>query len=343
MIRRFLTCSALILLPASLLQADFSYEQTSKITGGVMAGMMKVAGVFSKSAREPMRSTVAVKGDRMVTTSGQTASIIDLAGETITEINFQRKQYSVMTFAEMAQMMEEMARKMKSKDAPDASFKITVNETGQTRQINGMDTRQMIVKMVMEAKDAETGKTGGMVVTADMWLAPKVAGYDEVTGFYTRMAQKMSWTPGGGMAAMAGPEASKALSELYKEGSKLNGIPVVQNIRIGGEGDPGTAEAGAAQQQAPAQQQQAQEEQPSIGRALGGRLGGFGRLGRKKQEEPPPPQQGSQPAGGGQPSAPGALLEMTTETTNFSAAPVDASKFEVPAGFKQVKPDKRMR
>jgi hypothetical protein len=30
------------------------------------------------------------------------------------------------------------------------------------------------------------------------------------------------------------------------------------------------------------------------------------------------------------------LLETTTETVNFSGAPVDASRFEVPAGFKLV-------
>lgn len=349
MIRRFITCSALMVLPAAVLQADFSYEQSSKITGGVMAGMMKVAGVFSKTAREPMRSTIAVKGDRMVTITGQTASVIDLSKETITEINYQRKQYSVMTFAEMAQMMEELAQKSKSKDASGATFKIDVQDTGQTRQINGMDTRQMIVKMVMEGTDAESGKSGGLVVTADMWLAPKVAGYEEITQFYSRMAQKMAWTPTGGLTAMAGPDASKALSELYKEGSKLNGIPVLQNIRMGAEGGEGGAQAGAGGQQAPAQQpqQQAEEERPSIGRALGGRLGGFGRFGRrKKQEEPEPqpqPQQQAAQPSGGQDSASGALLEMVTETTNFSSAPVDASKFEVPAGFKQVKPQRRPR
>lgn len=345
-------CIALAVLPASSLLADFSYEQTSKITGGALAGAMKFAGMFSKAAREPMRSTIAVRGDRMVTLSGDTASVIDLAKETMTEINFKKKEYSVMTFAELAQMMEELSRKMKSKDAPDAKFTVSVTETGQTRQINGMNTRQMIVKMIMEAKDAESGKTGGMVVTADTWVAPKVAGYEEITAFYTRMSQKMSWMPGGGgMTAMAGPEASKALGELYKEGSKLNGIPVLQNISMGAAGQDGTAPpAGGQAQQAPPPQRQEQAEKPSaggaLGSALGGRLGGFGRLGRRKQEQPPPeqaPQQTQQAQGQAPAGAPGSLLEMTTELTSFSSAPVDASKFEVPAGFKQVKPEKRMR
>ena len=39
----------------------------------------------------------------------------------------------------------------------------------------------------------------------------------------------------------------------------------------------------------------------------------------------------------------GALMEMIVEVSGFSSAPVDASKFEVPAGFKKVEPDARMR
>src|SRR5512138_1797726 len=95
--------AVLACLTAAGLPADFSYEQTSKLTGGAMASMMKVAGVFSKSAREPIRTTMAVKGDRMVTLTGNNATVIDLGKETFTEIDFQKKTYSVMTFAEMKQ------------------------------------------------------------------------------------------------------------------------------------------------------------------------------------------------------------------------------------------------
>ena len=53
MIRKIVTAFALMLLAAFTLPADFSYQQTSTITGGMMASLMKVAGVFSKSATEP--------------------------------------------------------------------------------------------------------------------------------------------------------------------------------------------------------------------------------------------------------------------------------------------------
>src|SRR6266852_3567816 len=115
MVRRTIIILVAVCLPAF---SDFSYEQTAKLTGGMMAGMMKFAGAFSKQAREPMVTTVAVKGDRMIHGSQHNASVIDLGKETITTINFDKKQYSVMTFEQMKQMMEEASQRMKS--SPEA-------------------------------------------------------------------------------------------------------------------------------------------------------------------------------------------------------------------------------
>lgn len=339
MIKRLAKYTMMTVLSAACLLADFSYEQTSKLTGGVMAGMMKMAGVFSKQAREPIRTTIAVKGDRMVTLGGNNATVIDLSKETFTEIDFQKKTYSVMTFAEMKQFLEEMARKQKKDDTAEMKFKVSVNETGQTRQISGFDTREMILKMEMEVQDKKNEAKGSFVVTANMWLAPKVAGYDEIADFYRRMGEKIDWAPGGGMM-MANSEVSKGMAELYKEGSKLNGMPVLQIIRMGGPADAQAQQQGG--EAAPQEQPQQQAEKPSaggvLGGALGGRLGGFGGFGRKKKpaEQPQPAQEQQAQAQGGQ-GAPPSLMEMTSELSNFSSAAVDASKFEVPAGFKQVK------
>src|SRR5579862_3709255 len=101
MMRPLLRCVPVAAIAAGVLLGDFSYEQTSKITGGVVASMMKVAGAFSKQAREPIHNTVSVKGDRMWHGNDQRGQVIDLAKETITTVDFQKKTWSVMTFAEM--------------------------------------------------------------------------------------------------------------------------------------------------------------------------------------------------------------------------------------------------
>ena len=306
MTHHLVTGSAVVLLAASSLSADFSYQEKTAITGGVAAAAMKVAGVFSKQAREPVVSTVSVKGDRLMHRSAYRASIIDLGSQTITEIDLQKKTYSVMTFAEMKQMMEQASQKMQQQKGADVKFKVSADATGNARQIGGFDTKEMLVKMQAEATDQQSGQSGGMVIDMDVWLAPSVSGYQEVRDFDRRMAAKLDWTPGSQMA-MGQANVAKGMAEAYKEVSKLDGVPVYETITMNGQSQPGST-----QQQAP---------RPSLGSALG--------LGRTKQSSSDSPQ------------APPSLMEMTRELSAFSAGPVDDAEFAVPAGFKKVEPDQR--
>jgi hypothetical protein len=74
---------------------------------------------------------------------------------------------------------------------------------------------------------------------------------------------------------------------------------------------------------------------------LAGGLGGFGGFGRRKKQEEQQQQQpqAPQPQPGNAGAAPGALMEMTTESSGFSTASVDAAKFSPPAEFKKVESD----
>jgi hypothetical protein len=320
------------------LPADFTYRETTTITGGAMLSMMKVVGVFSKQAREPVQSTVSVKGDRMVHRSQQHATVIDLAAQTVTTIDMQRKTYTVMTFEEYRRMMEQMSQKMhQSQDqGGKMEFKVSATEPGNTKEIAGYQTKEMVLRMEMQATDQKSGQQGSMVISSDIWLAPSVAGYQEVRAFYTRMGEKLAFNPGGGMFASS-PEASKNMGELYKEIGKLDGIPVLQTISMGGMGQPGSGDASAQPGSGGQQQQQQQPAaRPSLGGALGGALGGKFGLGRKKQQQDDQAstgQQSQQQQGGGNP---GSLMEATTEMSGFSSDPVDESNFAVPAGFKKV-------
>jgi hypothetical protein len=320
------------------LPADFTYRETTTITGGAMLSMMKVVGVFSKQAREPVQSTVSVKGDRMLHRSQQQATVIDLAAQTVTTIDLQKKTYTVMTFEEFRQMMEQMSQKMqKSQDqGGKMEIKVSTKDTGNTKEIAGYQAKELVLRMEMQATDQKSGQQGSMVITSDMWLAPSIAGYQEVRAFQTRMAEKLAFNPGGGMF-MSSPEASKNMGELYKEMGKLDGIPVLQTISMGGAAQPGSgdssAQPGGGGQQP--QQQQQPAARPSLGGALGGALGGRFGLGKKKQQD--------DQASTGQPSQqqqgngnPGSLMEATTEMSGFSSGPVDDSTFAVPAGFKKV-------
>src|ERR1700734_3920325 len=110
------TALAVLACASASLHADFTYTETTQITGGSMVAMMKMAGTFSKQARqagEPIVSTVAIKGNRMAHINPDHTEIIDLDAETITNIDTLKKQYTVMTFEQMRQQIAAAAAKMK--------------------------------------------------------------------------------------------------------------------------------------------------------------------------------------------------------------------------------------
>ena len=117
------------------------------------------------------------------------------------------------------------------------NFKADVKQTGATRTINGFQTKETVLTLEWKDRINKSGNKGAMTVVTDMWLAPNLPGYEEVANFYSKMAQKLAFAPGmGGMAGMMGRQAGmmKGMSEMYKEASKLEGVPVLQVIRMGG-------------------------------------------------------------------------------------------------------------
>lgn len=363
--RRTLLLTVSMLAGLPVLLADFSYQQTATITGGMMKSMMRVAGAFSKQAREPMVSTIFLKGNRMATVHAQFADVVDLDKENMTHIDFAKKTYSVTTFAEMRQAMEEAMQKMEGQKASakdpntDVNFRVSATPTGQKRTINGFDAKEMILNIAFEATDNSKGTSGAMNVRSDLWLAPGIQGYEEVRDFQRRLAQKLAiGMPSGIFGGMAqNPQMMKGMAQLAAEMSKVEGMPVYQTVSMGGSAT-GVPQDGASTPPQP------QPQTPSGGEVAGqaasgaatsrmgrlgglagmaGGLGGFGR--RKKTEEQPQtaPQAAASPSNGQPVSASASLMEMTIEASNFSNAPVDASKFDAPAGFQQVEPPRRGR
>jgi hypothetical protein len=341
--------------------ADFQYTETTKITGGSVVQMMKFAGALSKQARqgmEPVTSTVVLKGNRMAHINKDSTEIIDLDKETITHIDHVKKQYTVMTFQQMKEQMEkaqsEAAKQRHEKDeqAPEMTFKVNVKNTGATRQVTGLNASESILQLSAEAKDQKSGQTGVIAMTNDMWMVPEIPGYAEVRAFHQRMAVKMGMVFSGMSQNLFAMQKGSAqgMAELYKEMSKLKGVPVLQIMRMGtttnGQPLPAASEAPLPEQNGPAMpsagevaEQGAQDAAAStLSSKLGklGGLGGFGGFGHKKKqqtEEQKPAEQ--KPAAEATPTSL-VFMETNTETNSFSSASVDSSKFAIPAGYQLV-------
>lgn len=317
---------AILMIASATLRADFSYQETTKLTGGTLVSILKLGGPFTRKAREPIVSTVLIKGNRMATLGKDSSTIIDLDKETITEINLSKKSYSVVTFAQMRQAMDDAItkaqaqQKKQKKAAPqgnvEAKFKVSAKATGKTKKIENLTAKQMVVTMDLEGTDKDTGNSGSMTVIDDAWMAT-VPGYDQVKAFHQRMAQKMAreFQPELSRMAMSDPRMMQGMAESAKELSKVAGVPVETVMKMGTGITVDSTDSSS------------QKQGPSVRDAITSSIP-FGR--KKKNEEPPPDSKESGSA---------LLLEMTTDMTAFSTTAVDTSKFDVPSGFKQVDSD----
>jgi hypothetical protein len=354
--------SLALFLPVPLHAGDYTYQQTTQITGGSLLKMMKTVGMFSSQARhmgDPVVSTIYLKDNRLANVSAESVQIIDLDKETITQVDVAKRTYTVMTFAQMKQAMEDARAKMQQEAAkqpsqqpaanPDAqnvkmSYDVKVRETGAQKQISGLDSKEAIMTMMMNATDTKTQQSGSMAVTNDMWMVPSVPGYDQVREFYKRFAAKMSDASLGlgydfSKMLAQNPGAGQALNGMAAEMQKLKGVPIMQVMRMGttanGQPLPAASEAPLPADASPAAPSSGQVAKSAMGSMLSSRFGGFG---KKKNDSPDQPADQNTNSSAQAQATSSILMETQITTSNFSSAPVDPSHFEVPAGYKLVQP-----
>jgi hypothetical protein len=319
---------------AHSIHADVRAEQKTRVQLGGAIG--KVVNMFGgKAAREGITSSVAVKGDRKATITDQTGQIIDLAEEKIYDLDLKKKTYTVTTFAAIRQKMEE-ARKRATEEArkeqpreekpapvekdPNAKeFEVdfSVKNTGEQKAINGFNTHQTVVTITVREKGKTLEQSGGVVMTSDMWLAPKVAAMTELQQFDMRYAQKMfgpmvtGASPQDMATAMAMyPQIKPALEKMRAEGGKIDGTPILTTTTMDA--------VQSAEQAAQAQKSGGSSAPPT---SIGGLLGGFGKKAVKKDEAP---------------KSSATFLTSTLEMLKLTTD-VPADAVAIPAGFKEEK------
>jgi len=333
----------LMLALSAGLGADVKSKQKTQVKFEGMLGRMM--GMFGgKAAKEGVISTVAIAGDREMTVTDQTGELIDLAAEKVFQIDFKGKSYKVRTFAELRKewedaqaKMKEQAEKEKGKDTsgqPEYEIDVDIKKTGQSKAINGYDCQEVVTTITMHEKGKKLEDGGGMVITADAWMGPKIAAMAEQTAFQQRYIQKLYGKDAAGMAAdmmqaMAMyPQMKQGMARMQKEGARIDGTAILTVVKVEGVQTPEQAKAAADQEK---------QGGGGIGAALPGGIGGmFGK--KKKADEPAkdgaaPTKDGAAPA-----KTPGRSTIMTSTTellsVETSVAPAD---LEIPAGFKEKK------
>ena len=96
----FAVVAGLAVCMASIAHADVKTQERTQLKFEGMLGTMM--GLFGgKAAKEGIVSSVAIKGDRKLESTGDTGEIVDLAEEKVYRLDFKKKTYTVVTFAEL--------------------------------------------------------------------------------------------------------------------------------------------------------------------------------------------------------------------------------------------------
>jgi len=345
--------ACLALASTEALRADVRSDQKTKFQ---LAGALgKVVNFFGgKAAREGVTSTVAIKGNRMMTSNGDgSAQIVDLSEEKIYDIDLRKKSYKVTTFEEMRQKMREAeakareaAAKEKTADATakpqekpqqgkEAEMEVDfdIKSTGQTKTINGFDTREVVATITVREKGKKLEDSGGLVMTVDNWLTKQVD-LKEIGDFERRYFEKLA---GPQVAADAQqmatalvmyPGLKDAFARLSKE--DLGGTAIQSITKIDAVKSAQQVKEEAAKQSTSTSTASSNESAPPP-TSIGGAIGGFMR--KRQQQQQAEQKSGSTPAATADPART-TFMTINNEVLKIAANATSAD-VAMPAGFKE--------
>jgi hypothetical protein len=287
--------AAALLIATFTAHADFSYATTQKATGGQMAAM---------AAGTNQSSKFYLKGQKMKTDTGDTATILDFDAQTITTVNNRQKTVTVRKFSDIAAA------------TGDLNAKIDVKETGQKKVINGYNASELVLTIQMD--NPAGAQMGKMQMEMDMWLSSDPPGVKELRAFYQKNMNRFPWAAmSGGAAGNASLQA--AMVEMQRKIAEMNGVNVMQVMKMKAAG------GGSA----PAMPQMTPQQMAQMKAAMD-KLQAQGGSGAAQAQQAMARMQAMQ---GGAGAASGSLMEMTMESTDFSTSSIPDSVFAIPAGY----------
>ena len=256
------------------------------------------------------------------------------------------------------------------------NFTANVSDPGVTKAINGKNAKQQILTLKMTVTEpSNPGMNVAYTMTTEIWTTPdlpeemkavqefdrrfygKLMEGQDMSGLMQQMKQ-MGENRGGAMAMMFGskPGAAEAFAQMQKELAKIKGTRILEIQRMGGSGTGMAAQGGSpgngSGQSLPTAGQIATDTatgtaQGEMGSHLGGSIPGAALGGalmsawnhrKAKQAAPAPAPATTTAAPAAAPGSTGdiTLMEMTTETHDFSQESIPPSVFDIPAGYKLV-------
>jgi hypothetical protein len=323
---RIAAVTAVLVLAAGTALADGTIDQKTQVHfGGAIGGLINTFG--GKATKEGVVSTSVVKGNRKLTRHEESGELVDLDAEKVYNIDYDRKTYTVTTFAEMRRKWEEQqerakreqgrASKSEKESGPEMEVDFDIKSTGAKESINGFSTREEVATVTVHEKGKTLAQSGGFVLTSDMWMGPRVPAMRELADFDRRFMSKV-YGPAfdaemlkmGALMATT-PAFGKAMKAFGEHKGSFDGTAIRTKL---------TFETVAGPE---GQQTARNDETPSsVGAAV------FGGLMKKVKER----QASKQPATSGPERS--SLMDSMTEITRASSS-ASTDDVSLPAGFRQ--------
>ena len=199
---------------AGLAQADVTIRQTTNGKGLVFSG--KSTGVTYLKGNK-MRTEV-VDGDKTLTT------IFDLDAQKMISFDSKKKEAEVW---DMAVISKELA-----KSVDTSKMKVSLNPTGQSKEIAGQKATEYMLEVSMPAAMGGSPDLA-MIVTLSgpTWIVKGAPGTADYLRFYKAASEK-GWILSDPNAAKASPGPARAMTEMYRQLAEAGGIAYETDIQI---------------------------------------------------------------------------------------------------------------
>ncbi len=275
----------------------------------------------------------------------EATSITRLDKELIWNVDHDKKTYTELTFEQMKKMMESMSAMFSNPAKEDSlrkameklSTTVDVKKTGEKKTVAGLDCERVIISMMGETMDAAGKPVDTTWVKNDVWMTPLSNVPSELHNFDMKMAEKMGFTEGGPMAGFLNQyaDAMKKLQEKLKE---LDGYAMASTFSIVTTTHAQEKQVAKSEETAEPDEEAKEEESKTETKDVKSAIGGLFKKkatdeAKKKDEEKKKEKQAKEQAQLGQPKT---VIEVTSETQSIATGGVDASVFEIPAGYKKV-------
>jgi hypothetical protein len=322
---------------------DVQYQTVTKIElPGAAGTMLRVASRLGGGSTETIETTY-IKGKRMRSDVDKQSTITDLEGRRMIHIDHAAKTYTTYSFdealAQARQAGEELKANQRTVSGTDQaetqlSFKFSVEDAKQRERIAGYNADRFFLTMQAEGEYApEEGapreKAGTLVVLTEMWSSRDVPIFGAQGNFDQTMAKEYAAASGQLMEGIAAafaddPQLKVAFEASARELSRMEGIPVRTITRFVSVAPDKQFDRAMAVDPKPS----------GPGVAAQAARAGLGRLAARAagaQQQQAPQQEAAE-------MTQMTFMSVTSEVRNVSTKNLDASLFEIPAGYREVKP-----